>query len=180
MTNAHKRNHIAEQYPPQWTDARPPNITAGKTTGRLRSCSFCGSMHPTDLVAALTVGAKASWADFKYGWPHKLYVDGIPNPHAGLTESRESCSYPKEPTDEERKRYQHWRQESSRWLGWNEAPAAATTYGKFYTEHLQDATEEERAVIERAMGMHFTFSDNGAVAWEPVQRTTAPDSREGA
>jgi hypothetical protein len=170
-TKAHKSNWIAEQFPPEWKDAQPPNMAAGATLGRLRSCSFCGSMHPTDMAAALQAGAQAHWADFKYGWPHKLYVDNIPNPHAGLIESRSSASYPQEPTEEERKRYQHWRQEGARWHGWDEEPASAKTHGKFYTEHLQDATDEERAVIERAMGLHFTFNADGSVGWKPVKST---------
>lgn len=166
--NAHKRNHLAEQYPPEWRDAQPPNIAAGVTTSRLRSCSFCGSLHPTDLASALQAGATARWADQKYGWPHKLYVDKIPNPHAGLLESRSACSQPSEPTEEERKRYQHWVQVGSIWRGWSEERAGPTTWGKFYTEHLQDATDEERAVIEAAMGLQFTFGDDGSVAWKPV------------
>lgn len=164
---AHKGHRLAEQYPPKWQDACPPDIAAGNTTGRLRSCSFCGSMHPTDLVSALQAGATAGWADQKYGWPHKLYVDKIPNPHVGLLESRSACSQPQEPTEDERKRYQHWRQDGAIWRGWSEEPAGPLTNGKFYTEHLQDATDEERAVIERAMGLHFTFSDGG-VKWQPV------------
>lgn len=35
---------------------------------------------------------------------------------------------------------------------------------KFYSEHLQDASPESREVIERAMGLNFTFSAEG-VAW---------------
>lgn len=39
-----------------------------------RSCSYCGSIHPVDLLALGEI-VTAAWADFKYGWPHKLYVD---------------------------------------------------------------------------------------------------------
>ena len=38
-------------------------------------CTYCGSCHPTDLVAALRSGAVLSLADMQYGWPHKHYVD---------------------------------------------------------------------------------------------------------
>lgn len=38
-----------------------------------RWCSWCGSIHPRDLFAA-TID-RVSWADWKYGYPHKLYVD---------------------------------------------------------------------------------------------------------
>lgn len=76
-----------------WRPEVSPDIPAGQTTGRLRGCSYCGSMHPADLAAAIKAGAVASWADFKYGWPHKAYVRGVPNPHAGMLESRMSCSH---------------------------------------------------------------------------------------
>ena len=44
-----------------------------------RTCSYCGSMHPEDLLEALENGAKLSGSDWKYGWPHKFYID-VPNP----------------------------------------------------------------------------------------------------
>lgn len=72
---------------------------------RYRACSFCGSIHPEELVRILqddntkmlTPGEhseilkglgpglpglrdalppiKIEWADFKYGFPHKLYIE---------------------------------------------------------------------------------------------------------
>lgn len=107
MTDPHKSiahrvgmNHYgAAQYPDglvDWRDAQPPDLTSGdgrRTTGRLRSCGYCGSMHPADLAAALRAGATLEWADAKYGWPHKAYVERIPNPHAGLLESRMGSSH---------------------------------------------------------------------------------------
>lgn len=41
-----------------------------------RSCSYCGSLHPEDLVWWLE--NKGMWldgADWKYGWPHKFYLE---------------------------------------------------------------------------------------------------------
>lgn len=78
---------------PEWWPERAPDLDQGHTTGRLRGCSWCGSMHPADLAQALRAGARGHWADFKYGWPHKWYVDGVPNPHAGMLESRMSSSH---------------------------------------------------------------------------------------
>jgi hypothetical protein len=41
-----------------------------------RRCSYCGSMHPEDFVAAAQAGAEVDrGVDWKYGWPHKVYVD---------------------------------------------------------------------------------------------------------
>lgn len=52
---------------------------------------------------------------------------------------------------------------------WTETgkPAPATTYGKFYTIHLQDSSAEDRDVIERHMGMHVEFLEGGKVSWRP-------------
>lgn len=41
-----------------------------------------------------------------------------------------------------------------------------TTWGKFYTIHLQDATPEDRKVIERHLGIHFEFNGD-SVSWFP-------------
>lgn len=38
-----------------------------------RRCSYCGAIHPEDLVAEPEWTPR--WADPKYGWPHKFYVD---------------------------------------------------------------------------------------------------------
>lgn len=45
-----------------WDDAAPPDIEKGPRywTGRLRSCAYCGSMHPSDVVAAIQAGARGS------------------------------------------------------------------------------------------------------------------------
>ena len=53
--------------------------------GPFRTCDYCGSIHPEDLFAALQTHptVRLDRADMKYGWPHKYYVEGIPNPRAG-------------------------------------------------------------------------------------------------
>jgi len=43
-----------------------------------RSCPYCGSVHPDDLVEALKHGASLTGSDWKYGFPHKFYVRGGP------------------------------------------------------------------------------------------------------
>ncbi len=109
-------------------------------------------------------------ADRKYGWPHKFYVDGIPNPHAGLTEIRASCNFEQpgyerhatprfnQLTGERIEDHVEWVQKSI---------AAPKTYAKFYTEHLQDAEPEDRRIIEQAIGMTFSFDAKGGVSWAP-------------
>lgn len=180
--NAHRFSHLRDEYVPTWTPARTPDENAracGSKTGSTRRCSYCGSMHPADLAAALRAGARAEWADWKYGWPHKMYVEGVTNPNAGLLEVV-SATYGR-PTPEEIaaggwKQYQDGYdpktgQPAMKWVKLGDpTPAPATTWGKFYTEHLQDATPEDREVIERAMGLRFTFGhgERGAgVRWAP-------------
>lgn len=40
-----------------------------------RHCSHCGSIHPEDLMLVLKSGAKLRGSDWKYGWPHKFYIE---------------------------------------------------------------------------------------------------------
>lgn len=57
---------------------RPP--TAGRS---FRSCSYCGSIHPGDLMGLVDLHeVRLESADQKYGWPHKFYITGVPVVHA--------------------------------------------------------------------------------------------------
>lgn len=163
---AHKfgMNNIGQSHWPdgrvEWRDAQPPESTGCSRTGRLRSCGYCGSMHPTDVANAIKSGATGSWADRKYGWPHKAYFEGIPNPHAGLPEVRASANFKPEG-------HPDWIQDGDHWHE-PPRPAAEKTHGKFYSVHLQDATPEEREIIEKHLGLHFEFLDDGRVSWKPA------------
>jgi hypothetical protein len=158
-----------------WCCAEAPDIPAGRTTGRLRSCAYCGSMHPADVADAIRRGARGHWADFKYGWPHKAYLDGVPNPHAGMLESRMSMSHPLQDEITAGK----WVQvpdgfdstTGAQRLRWVEAgrPAGAVTHGKFYSVHLQDASADDRGLIEQHLGLAFQFDDNGGVRWVRIE-----------
>jgi len=57
------------------TEWRPPDEERP-----FRTCSYCGSIHPEDLLqfAAADHPLGFEVADMKYGWPHKVYVTGIP------------------------------------------------------------------------------------------------------
>lgn len=155
-------------YTPEWQDGRPPDITKEREhTGRLRSCSWCGSCHPTDLAAAIAAGARMHFADRKYGWPHKSYIDDFPNPHVGLPEIRSSGCTKREDMPEGATIREDLGDGRVSWDGPAE-PAGAHAHAKFYTEHLQDATAEERAVIEKAMGLNFDFTPDGKVGWRKV------------
>src|SRR3990172_5550282 len=61
---------------PPWT---PKMIGAGPSRGydgpygqATRTCGYCGSVHPEDLLRELVAGATLGGSDWKYGWPHKF------------------------------------------------------------------------------------------------------------
>jgi len=181
IAHEYDMNHFGlSKYPDKkvpWDPARTPqeDLNPGPSKcGRLASCGYCGSMHPSDVVAALRAGATAHWADFKYGWPHKLYLENIPNPHAGMPEIRASSSKKSEQYPHEHREARYNERTGERmadYVSYHEEPkpAAAKTYGKFYTVHLKDCTEEERDVIEKAMGACFFFEE-GSVRWKPYDQ----------
>lgn len=69
--HCHDQDYWAQHFSPQtW---RAPDEHRP-----FRYCSYCGSMHPLDLKRLLEDGKiKLSGSDWKYGWPHKFYIDGI-------------------------------------------------------------------------------------------------------
>lgn len=116
-----------------------------------RTCTYDGSIHPDDLLAYLTPGRGVTLneADWKYGWPHKFYVEGIPNPMAGFT----ICSGGRGGPDVK-----------DHALG----DAPAFTHAKFYTEHLADATDFEglvKALQMQLPNIHFEKDAEGKVMY---------------
>lgn len=176
IAHKHDMNHFGLMAFPDklvpWSEPRPPQVDKGDDTGRLRACGYCGSMHPADVAAAIRAGASGHWADRKYGWPHKAYFDGVPNPHAGMLEVRCSAHNWSErcPREVREPRYDEKTGERvADKVTYTEEPQPASekTSGKFYTVHLMDATPEDRDIIEKHLGLSFTFSDDGkSVSWE--------------
>ena len=119
-----------------------------------RTCGYCGSIHPADLVAYLEnsdLTVKLGGSDWKYGWPHKFYVRNVPNLLAGQMVKIGSTSLPtgKEPSGDDRARYTNWRQEARYGgMGWEAdllQPAPAFAHAKWYNEHLMDAGYSDAA-----------------------------------
>lgn len=164
---AHAGDFHAESYPglrakgewqTSWTDGEPAR-------DRFRRCWFCGSVHPEDLLAALRAGATLDGADWKYGWPHKFYVRGIPNElrgqvvkigsRCGPLRDRDGKLNVEDPTEAELARGRYDRPIMGN------APADAVV--KFYTEHLVDAglaLDELRAEILRQTRIDFVVEDD--------------------
>lgn len=144
-----------------------------------RRCSYCGGMHPEDL-AAEQEWLRMSWADMKYGWPHKLYVD-VPNrdPERLYVRSASNTA-PSMGAD----RYVEWdeltdeQREVVRRDGWDgpdrvsrffEFGTHPAHFGKFYTIHLGDAglSPAVKALIEYRSGVRFVFAD-GKIGYLPL------------
>jgi hypothetical protein len=129
-------------------------------------------MHPADVAAAIRQGALGDLADRKYGWPHKIYLNKVPNPHAGMLEVRASSTAPSLAMPREVREPRYDPRTGVRvadYVRYTETPqpARATTWGKFYTVHLQDASPEDLATIEQHVGLHITFEGN-QVHWNPL------------
>jgi hypothetical protein len=184
-----------------------------------RRCSFCGSIHPEDLAAerGMTAdrctacgiegweahfradlehpytpdGWRAEWADRKYGWPHKFYVD-VPNRDPAalfcVGSSSEAKEGPYAPGGEmyrplaERYPGQDWvaagdltpeqaaiiERDRSGEADFYLFSARPSHHAKFYTIHLADPaiSQDVKDKIQQASGLRFTFTDDGRVGWE--------------
>lgn len=132
IIKAHDRDPYAERfYPgdkrPRWNKRQAEGYGLGDG---MRGCSYCGSMHPQDLYDLKDLSTLSlSWADFKYGYPHKLYVNGIPNPMAGQEVASGSRSWTDPIT----------REHKSEPIV---SPASEFLTHKFYTLHFFDIEEE--------------------------------------
>lgn len=108
-------------------------------------CSYCGSMSPESFIAAIRAGAKVGGSDWKYGWPHKFYVN-VPNPNPDEVRVTGSRSVGGKTVDEYKGTY-------------------PTLPLKFYSEHLKDwgplRDEPVRQLIEQATGIYFDQGDKG-------------------
>jgi hypothetical protein len=138
-----------------------------------RRCNYCGSIHPEDLAAE--TDWRADWADMKYGWPHKFYVD-VTNRHpeqlfvvgASTGEDHHSLGsgeWVRPDAIPESVNLAGWRDLTRyRWVLIGTHP---THNGKFYTAHLRDprVSDETRERIAAVCGLRFTWLDDGRVSW---------------
>lgn len=144
-------------------------------TEHFRRCSYCGSVNPDDLVAE--PDWHANWADMKYGWPHKFYVD-IPNRDpdrryivsasdtrpTGLRADDGWIAWDQIPDDVHA---EGWGRGEWKWALVGTRPQHG---GKFYTAHLADPriSDDVRERIHAVCGLRFTWND-GRVSWRRTQ-----------
>ena len=172
-TSVHGNIQMSSLHPDgkvHWEEASPPDILTRQFRGSLKHCSYCGSIHPSVVASAIRSGATGTWANQKYGWPHKSYFDNVPNPHVGLQESTTACSHP--PTQEQLDNGETWLPPEDGSRMWSQlSQARPTVYAKFYTVHLLDATPEDRETIEQHLGLKFDFTPAASgsydVSWKP-------------
>ena len=155
-----------------------------------RRCSYCGSVHPEDLAAEALWTAE--WADQKYGWPHKFYVNVINRDPSRLyvLGSSSGQSYRNDP---DKQPAPVLKSDTHEWVRWSELTPAQlaivaedngadyhadwiefgyrpTHFGKLYTVHLGDPAlpADVKDLIERRSGLAFTFYEDGRVGWHPA------------
>ncbi len=135
----------------------------------------------------MDTGWRASWADRKYGWPHKFYVEGLRPRDPSLLHCTGSKSGPEAPDPGYMGMEWHRVKDCPRKLikvakadgmvysaenkdGWLGFATRASMHAKFYTKHLADprVSDEVKDKIARVSGLRFTFDDGGRVYWEPV------------
>ena len=106
-------------------------------------CTYCGSITPEDFAKACQDGLPMEVADWKYGWPHKVYIEW---PSPSPDEQRETgCKYEGGKITE-------------RYYG-----TYRTLQLKFYTEHLAEWPElaKHADLIERRIGIRFEMTERG-------------------
>lgn len=141
-----------------------------------RYCSYCGSLHPADFMYQACKsgsGCKIGGSDWKYGYPHKFYVD-IPNPNpdekrlCGSTSkgskpifSRDSGVVEKyiKDGDEPGESYTIWDDKR----GWSMEGTYPIISCKFYTEHFKDMglTKQDSDIIFEHTGIIFEIDKKG-------------------
>ncbi len=148
--NAGKRASTPHDW--DWLTTRPIDGQFDPTPpDTAKYCSYCHSSTIEDTIKCLEneQTRDVEFADFKYGYPHKLYYTEITEPYSKISSSR---SYTNSNTGEQVTE-----------LG--EPQTFNTRTRKFYTEHLIDASSEEleqfnAALLKRGMRIKFAITEN--------------------
>lgn len=126
-------------------------------------CSYCGSVDPLHLVKLFEDGVQLSveMADQKYGFPHKIYVGGLPCPKAGephvtssvaggdITAETPGASF--HPTCGHADCTEHGFWEVKK----HEPRRATVSQAKFYLWHLEDLSAEDLERFSRFLEHHL-------------------------
>lgn len=159
VPTCHDSDAVAQEYArvrPESVMWRPAHAPLGVDVDRgqpLKTCWFCGSISCEDLYEAMTTGGVRApgWADWKYGWPHKLYLE-VRNPFAGRP-MIDTCTY----------------REGEKVLG---APRSAPEFEhvKFYSAHVLDLVDDETRTefadrLFELAGILLSRTPEGSIRW---------------
>ena len=145
-----------------------------------RTCNYCGSINPDDL--APVEGWVPDWADWKYGWPHKAYINHLASPNPDLEFCIQARSAPApidtdttrfklvaDLTDEERAicEADGMGFSGSKLDGYVGFGARKTLFAKLYSVHLADdaISKETKESIGKRIGLKFEFTSEGRIKW---------------
>jgi hypothetical protein len=156
IIRAHAEDYFAQRFAPHtfrvrstrasregtWIDQEPPEELVPDI---LPSCSYCGSLTIDDFLQGLeTSGAHFSGSDWKYGWPHKFYLDLPCAPYRTSLGGRYYTENGKRIAE----------------CTWGER---AVRHHKFYSIHLLDATPEQlerwQRIAQPRLGITFELVD---------------------
>lgn len=151
----HDADYQAKRFGPQRWERRAPD--ARNPDGEpFRRCSYCGSIHPEDFIAAIDAGAQLGGSDWKYGWPHKFYLMNIPNPNKDRQAEIGGIS--------------QWDEATQASVFTASYGAEGNFHAKWYNVHLQDAYDDEArarilARIKAASHIEFAFDADGRMKY---------------
>lgn len=127
-------------------------------------------------------GWYASWADQKYGFPHKFYVEGLRPRDPSLLHCTSHASggagswdqaagwIPAADLTSEQKRIikADGMHAGGKFDGWYQFAPKSALHAKFYTIHLTDPriSQDVKDTVQRVSGLRFTFTDDGKVGWQ--------------
>jgi hypothetical protein len=149
---------------------------------RFPTCTWCGSITPQQFLVFLEAGYASEVADWKYGWPHKIYLT-VPNDQpdelrfcgstsegSKLQYNPDGSTYHVKTQETGPERYPEWHPQN----GWSQKGTYPTLHLKFYTVHLADLSREqlEKAspMIREKTGIEFTFNEEGKIMWRATPR----------
>jgi len=124
-------------------------LMAGKWGDRdegVKRCWYCGSLEPVEMLSLFQAGrvVRYSGSDWKYGYPHKFYLD-IDSGKPAVTyyvindERVTKEEYDKAMADSNYR----CRPGGGRSMGSGHERGTGLIYAKFYTEHLKDVEDKE-------------------------------------
>lgn len=138
----------------EWKQRADDERKYGQPPPPFPQCSYCGSITPEAFIEACRLGYRMEVADWKYGWPHKVYIDW-PNPNPDeIRQTGERCVGGKT-VEVIKGKYQ-------------------TLYLKFYTIHLKDfeALAEHAQLILSRIGILFEHRD-GEIYYRTIPKGKA-------